>query len=583
VAVTARGDDPPEPTAEPVREGSPAEGHVIICGGNALAARMAEELTVRYGLAVTAIVPAIQSVHAARLAACSGVRVIERAELTAEAFLAADLPEARSVAIVHQDDLGNFHAALRAQELNPAVRLVIAIFNEQLGERIDAFFTNCIALSQSQLAAPSVVAAALGKPTFSRVVMANQTLYVGSRADVGADRVLCGVAASEDAEAPQLLPPGDTRAGQVLAVAAGTPRNPLSRRRQRRLTAPFRWLRRIFWSKFGIAFAVVVAVLGVGFVLQATIEGLSLTNVVYLTFLDAAGDAVTDTQLPAAEKIAQFVLTVDGLAVLPLVTAAVVSARLRGSQEPDGPPPSGHVIVAGLGNIGTTIIQQLHDLGFDVVGIDKNPDARGVPLAGRLGIRVITGEAHREETLTEAGIASCRAVVSVTSDEIVNLQTALAARFLATEARIVVRLYDDDLVESLQRTYQMSGNIVSRSTSYLAAPAFAAAVLDHQVRSAIAVGRHVLLLAEVAAGSEAGLAGLPVSAVHRPGLLRVIALRGAGNDEPAWSPEPERIIGAGDVVVVLATRTGLSGLVRGAARLNTGVPGGTAADRSPRK
>lgn len=567
--------------------GTPAEGHVIICGDNALAARMAEELTVRYGLAVTAIVPTSQSVNAARLAATSGVRVIERAELTADAFLAADLPEARSVAIVHQDDLGNFHAALRAQELNPAVRLVIAIFNEQLGERIDAFFTNCIALSQSQLAAPSVVAAALGKPTFSRVVMANQTLYVGSRAEVGADRILCGVAASENAAEPQLLPPGDTGAGQVLAVAAGTPRNPLSRRRQRRLTAPLRWLRRLLWSRFGIAFAVVVAVVGIGFVLQASIESLSLSNVVYLTFLDAAGDAVTDTHLPVAEKVAQFVLTIDGLAVLPLVTAAVVSARIRGSQEPDGPPPSGHVIVAGLGNIGTTIIQQLHDLGFDVVGIDTNPDARGVPLAGRLGIRVIIGEAHREETLTEAGVTSCRAVVSVTSDEIVNLQTALAARFLATEPRIVVRLYDDDLVERLQRTYQKSGNIVSRSTSYLAAPAFAAAVLDHQVRSAIAVGRHVLLLAEVAAGREAGLAGLPVSAVHRPGQLRVIALRAPGNGQPDWSPQPDRVIAADDVVVVLATRAGLSGLVRGTALGVTVAPpagaarGDKAADRSP--
>ena len=36
------------------------------------------------------------------------VRVLERAELNGEAFLAAGLPAARGLAIVHQDDLGNF-------------------------------------------------------------------------------------------------------------------------------------------------------------------------------------------------------------------------------------------------------------------------------------------------------------------------------------------------------------------------------------------------------------------------------------------------------------------------------------------
>ena len=65
----------------------------------------------------------------------------------------------RGLAILHQDDLGNFHAALRAQELNPQLRLVIAIFNAGLGERIRTFFTDCAVLSESQMAAPSLVAA----------------------------------------------------------------------------------------------------------------------------------------------------------------------------------------------------------------------------------------------------------------------------------------------------------------------------------------------------------------------------------------------------------------------------------------
>ena len=544
------------------------EDHVILCGANALAARMAEELTARYGLAVTAIVPSDASTHASRMAAMPGVRVLERPELTADAFVAAGLPTARGVAILDQDDLGNFHAALRAQELSPRVRLVIAIFNAALGERIRAFFTDCAVLSEAQMAAPSLIAAALGEPAPSHVRMASRTMYVARREDVGADQIICGLATTNEADAPSLLPPTDPAAGLVLAVADGTRRNPLSRQRRRRLTAPLRLLRRVVSTKLGLACAALAVVLVAGFALLIGPRHLPLPTSLYLTMLDAAGAAQTGQSVPPAEKVAQFLLTFDGMAILPLITAAIVGARISartGIRAPIG----NHVIVAGLGAVGARIIGQLHDLGIDVVGVDKNADATGMPLAQRLGIRVVIGETHREETLGEAGIGTCQALVSVTDSDIANLETALNARALAAGPRIVMRLNDDDLAARVQRTV---ANTVSRSTSYLAAPAFAAAVLDHQVLRTIAVGRHVLLLADVPA-DDGGLAGARLATVHQPGILRVIALRRADTAGVDWSPAPDYVIGNGDSVVVLATRAGLSGLLRrdDAAPTSTGV------------
>ncbi|HUD80669.1 MAG TPA: hypothetical protein VMR00_22700 [Streptosporangiaceae bacterium] len=85
----------------------PAElaDHVILWGANALASRMAEELTARYGVTVAAIVPSAADRHAIRMAPIPSVRVLDHAELTAEAFPAASLPAARGLAILHQDDL----------------------------------------------------------------------------------------------------------------------------------------------------------------------------------------------------------------------------------------------------------------------------------------------------------------------------------------------------------------------------------------------------------------------------------------------------------------------------------------------
>jgi Trk K+ transport system NAD-binding subunit len=179
-------------------------------------------------------------------------------------------------------------------------------------------------------------------------------------------------------------------------------------------------------------------------------------------------------------------------------------------------------------------------------------------MARRLGLKVVTGETHREETLLAAGITTCRALVSVTDSDIVNLETALHARALAEQPRIVVRLYDDDLAERVQKNVS---NTISRSVSYLAAPAFAGAMLEHQVLRTIPVGRHVLLIADAAVGEGAELAGRRVDDVHDRSDVRLIALRRRGGTAVDWSPRPGDELRPGDRLVVVATRAGLGRLL----------------------
>ncbi len=109
-----------------------------------------------------------------------------------------------ALALLGQDDLGNFHAALRAQELNPELRLVVRIFNTSLGERMRTFFRDCAVLSGSSMSAPSFVAAALGEPTPSHVRVAGRTLYVARGSDVHPGHVICGLAMTDDPLSPQL-------------------------------------------------------------------------------------------------------------------------------------------------------------------------------------------------------------------------------------------------------------------------------------------------------------------------------------------------------------------------------------------
>jgi Trk K+ transport system NAD-binding subunit len=531
---------------------TPHRDHLVVCGDDALAARTIEELTTRYGEYVTVILPSRQRNHGPQIARLPGVRVIERDQLSADAFHDAHVQSARALALLRQDDLGNFHAALRAAELNPDLRLVVAIFNTSLGERVRSFFTDCAVLSGSAMSAPSFAAAALGEPAPSHIRLSGRTLYVRRNSDVDPGTVVCGLAATAGGGAPRLLPADSASADLVLAFASGKSGDPLARRRN-----PLRTVaglaRRLVWHKFGAAFGVLFAVLVTGFTLLATVAGYSLTNALYLTFLDAAGAAVTNSRLAPAEKVAQFMLTFDGMAFLPVVTAAVIGARLTGSLRVKPRPVSDHVVVVGLGNVGTRIAGQLHDLGVDVVCVDSNENAAGADLARRLGMPLIIGDARREETLRAADIGTSQALVSVTSSDSVNLETALHARALRDDLRIVLRLFDDDLAERVQKAI---GNTISRSVPYLAAPAFAVAMLEHQVLRTIPVGRHVLLVAEIHLSSGAELDGHQLREVHKAGEARVIALQRRGMTLD-WSPADDYRLAPQDRLFVLATRAGL--------------------------
>jgi Trk K+ transport system NAD-binding subunit len=415
-------------------------------------------------------------------------------------------------------------------------------------------FPDCTVLSGTAMSAPSFVAAALGEPAPSHVRLQRRTLYLARPEDVvsGSGQVLCALAApADDMAPPRLLPPDAAGADLVLAVADGTPRNPLTRRRDpaRAVTGV---LRRLVWNRFGLVFTALLVIAVVGFALLA--GRYSISNAFYLTLMDLTGSALTNSALGGAEKTSQVLLTFDGMAAIPAVTALIVGARLTGSVRRAPRPPGDHIIVVGLGNVGASVTGQLHDLGYAVVCIDSDPEARGISMARELGLPVVVGDAVSEETLRAASLETCIALVSVTSSDVVNLETAMNARALREDVRIVLRVTDDDLSERLQKSI---GNTVSRSVSYLAAPAFATAMLEHQVLRTIAVGRHVLLIADVLVGDQAGLAGRFISDAEADGQSRVLALQVSGAPGLDWSPHRGYMLAVGDRLIILATRAGL--------------------------
>ncbi|MCX4098885.1 NAD-binding protein [Nocardia sp. alder85J] len=524
----------------------------VLCGDNPLVHQLAVLLLDRFRDAtVTAVLPGPDHDWVAPLRVLDRVRVLFAVRPDEATLRAAGIADAYALALLDNGDVENFHAALRAHEMNPRIRLVIRMFNTGLGFRIRTLFADCVVLSISEMAAPSFIAAALGERALTYLRLGERTLYVTESGTESAHPVICGV--REGPAGVELVAPGES-ADRTLVLAT---REPYSPGRRHRWLGTFRYLMR---NSLIRVLLVLLALIVLGCCLLAA-TGTDWGAAAYETLLDAAGAAGSEPEKKPLFKVLQLSIIFTGLAMTPVVTALVVGgvlrAQLTASARPDPARYENHVVVAGLGNVGMRVVEQLSDLGVRVVGLDHDENARGITLARSLGVPVLIGQATWEDTLHAAGVARARALVLATSSDAVNLEAAMLGQSYREDLRVVLRLSDDDLAERVQRSLRKA---VVRSVFQLAAPGFVAALVESRVIATLSVNQTTLLVAELPVQPGSTLAGESVTAADLPGRTRLLAVQRAIGAEPAWQPGPDTVLAPGNRLVAIATRAGLDEL-----------------------
>ncbi|MFF5023855.1 NAD-binding protein [Streptomyces collinus] len=529
-----------------------------------------------------------------------GERVLEAAELTEAVLAEAGVERATALALVHDDDETNIRAALTARRLNPRLRLVLRLYNRRLGQHIEELLDQAAALalgdgssagadasttvlSDAHTAAPALAAAAVAGTT--KVVQTDSLLLraverppsAGGQAPGG----LCTLAllsptgpgtAGADGpgggaeQEPRLLPDDEEvrraagRAAVVLEQVSAASGGAASATAGRGVggVPPLASLfsRRLRWSLAGL----VACVVGLAVAL-CVVTRIPVLSAFYLTLLDLF--AIDDPAIgaPLGRQVLQLLSGLVGLLLLPVLLAAVLEAlgTFRTASALRKPPRGlgGHVVLLGLGKIGTRVLTRLRELGVAVVCVESDPEARGLAAARRLRVPVVLGDVTQEGVLEAAKIHRASALLAVTSADTTNLEAVLYARSVRPDLRVVLRLYDDDFATAVYRTLRAAhprASTRSRSVSHLAAPAFAGAMLGRRVLGAIPVERRVLLFASVDVAGHPELEGRTVAQAFRAGAWRVLALEGraeAGADH---------VLADGDRVVVAATRRGLAEL-----------------------
>ncbi|MEU4395506.1 NAD-binding protein [Kribbella sp. NPDC023855] len=152
--------------------------------------------------------------------------------------------------------------------------------------------------------------------------------------------------------------------------------------------------------------------------------------------------------------------------------------------EGGGSTPSGDgrgVVVCGSDRPMLRVVTELVSSGEHVTAI-VNPDSRHFERIGELGAQVIGVRVLSEAVLRRAGIdaaadsaVSARALVLLDADDVRNVHTALTARDMDPNLRIIIQMVNPRLGGQL---HELLGDCVVISGPSLAAPAFVADALE---------------------------------------------------------------------------------------------------------
>jgi Trk K+ transport system NAD-binding subunit len=535
------------------------QAHAIVCGDDALAMRIVEELTT------------------------AGISVVTLQ--SPDALDAAGVADAIAVICADDDDNLNLEIALLARQANPDVRVVARLGNGVLRESMAQDNGPGAILDVADLAAPSVVEACLARTTHTIslagvdfVVSGTDAPHDGTLREMFGDLAPVAVVHGEKSERPGevvacpgrdfVVREGDWTAmigtANELARQGITVQRPIATTRTRRPVVrrvidsvrAFRedlnpmFYRALAASSLLLLFATVL----LRFTYQRP-PGMSWIDALYFSTETIATVGYGDfsfMQQPTWLRLFSILLMFAGVTTTAILVAFIadvlLSRRLphtRGRRRVRH--LRNHVIVVGLGSFGIRVVSDLVAAGYDVAVIERSENNRFLSTAARLEVPIIFGDATLRETLESARVAEARAIAVLTQDDVVNVETGIVLKKMLGERRlpIVLRVYDRSLGAAVAQRFGFE-NV--RSTVDLAIPYFIGAALGLQVFGTFSVGQRSFMVGGVYVRLGSELDGMRMADLSTQ--TRVVAITRPGRPD-RLHPRRDTQLSAGDTAYLV--------------------------------
>lgn len=211
-----------------------------------------------------------------------------------------------------------------------------------------------------------------------------------------------------------------------------------------------------------------------------------------------------------------------------------------------------HVVLCGLGKVAISVLQILAKQEIPVVVITRDVPREWRARVQRWASAVVMDDERDETALVDASLSTARAIIIATDDDLANLETAMDAMRLAPNVPVVVRIYDEQLAESVRSSLPVRAVL---NAGAVAAGAFVAAALGGNVLSAQVAPNAAIEIVEHQIGAEHVSRGASLAEVAEEFNGVPLAVRRKHGEHPTEA-KTSTPLAVGDIVVVASARCG---------------------------
>ncbi|WP_084111689.1 NAD-binding protein [Gloeomargarita lithophora] len=515
----------------------------------------------------------------------------------------AGVAQARAVLAVTENERVNIQIAFAARLLNPKVRLVVRSAKQNLTQLLGQELTDFVAYEPTQLSAVPFTLAALGEEIIGffrlegqlfqvhRRVIAPQDPWANSRSLYelySRSRKVLSYQSSTRPALPEelylfrwdpetLAYPGDTlitvelqSASSFNPVATATPATAkVSGWQWQKWLRWEHWRERLgeWWEKGGThRVALVVAGLMVTLLLSGTLlydlyyPDLNFPDTFYTTMillLGGYGDVFGglerfDLPLPWWLRLLSLGLSLTGIAftgvIYALLTEKLLATQFQFLQRRPPVPTQGHVVIVGLGRVGRQIATLLQEFRQPLAVITS------LEVGNEVLPQVPIFSGTTATLLPRVNLATAKSIVTVTDDELENLEVALMTRESNAQSQVVIRTFDPMFSDNVRRLFPFAQVLCANE---IAAEAFAAAAFGENVLGLFRLDGRTILVVEYEIEAGDTLDGLILAQVSYGYGVVPVYYHSAQEQTTKTMPSDDVRLQPGDQLIVLATSRGV--------------------------